>query len=79
MYYVLEIIENNQTIWGLNANNINIFYKELLILNSFPNELYSFQFWNKERVIKYYMVTSNIKNIMKYCETFYLFKKTIKN
>ncbi len=77
MYYVLEVIRDNRTVWGFNTNNIFTFYDNLVLMKKFNDEIYIFHFCNSHKIVKTYMTSKNIYNIMNYCKTFYIFDKRL--
>ena len=77
MYYVLEVVRDNKTVWGFNTSNIFTFYDNLVLMKKFNDEIYIFHLCNGYKIVKTYFTSKNIYNIMNYCKTFYLFTKRL--
>ena len=77
MYYVLEVVRDNRTVWGFNTNNIFTFYDNLLTMKKFNDEIYIFHLCNSHKIVKTYITSKKIYNIMNYCKTFYIFDKRL--
>lgn len=53
--FVLEILENNETVHAFSGKNLSIIFNDIKNYNSSKNEYYILQFWDK---------TGHIKNIL---------------
>ena len=62
--FVLEILENNETIHAFSSKNLSIIFNDIKNYNSSENQVYILEFWNKNGNIKNIIKTNKIEDIL---------------
>ena len=61
--FILEILENNETVHAFSGKELNIIFNDIKNYNSSKNERYILQFWNKNGNIKNILETDKIQDL----------------
>ena len=62
--FVLEVIENNETVHAFSGKNLSIIFNDIKNYNSSKYEHYILQFWDKNGNIKNILKTNKIKDLL---------------
>ena len=62
--FVLEILENHETIHAFSSKDLNIIFNDIKNYNSSKYEHYILQFWDKNGNIKNILETNKIKDLL---------------
>ena len=61
--FVLEIVENNETVHAFSGKNLSIIFNDIKNYNSSKNERYILQFWDKNGHIKNILETDKKQDL----------------